>query len=234
MDTLKSDLKRLAEGILVDKLKSIIEAPTKIPQSDRTSNFDAQLPKSRLDPAYAAHLKKLGDISKGVGQWMVKLTQGAKGSTGWNTAAAAGSKAHTLIYDVGKFFGYSFKPWEAVGMASKLGKVAKFLGPAAAIMQVAGLILEEHLEESQRLKFQKARSGTRALYLGNANSVRVIFAKEFEDFLNDFYGPLMKENDRLMDDLQGTNSRRESEQKLFSAISSETLSLIQDIQAADV
>ncbi len=47
-----------------------------------------------------------------------------------------GSGLHQTVLGVGKFVGFKFKPWQAVGIAKNLGNAAKFLGPAMAIVSV--------------------------------------------------------------------------------------------------
>src|SRR5204862_3404203 len=88
------------------------------------------------DSSAGKGIRKAGNVAQGIGDWMVRVSQGGKGISGWGTAAAAGSDAHKVIYNVGKLFGYSFKPWEAAGYASKIAKIGKVLGPVAAILQV--------------------------------------------------------------------------------------------------
>ena len=48
----------------------------------------------------------------------------------------SGSQMHNLVTQVGHFFGKSFKPWEAVHIAAKIGKVTKFLGPILSFVPI--------------------------------------------------------------------------------------------------
>ena len=233
-ETLAGELKRLAEGMLAAKLRSFTERGASSPKPDPEATFAGQTPTERADSAFAARMSKMSNVAQSIGDWMVQITKGTKVASGWGPSAAAGSQAHKVIYDVGKFFGYSFEPWEAAGMAAKIGKIGKVLGPVAAILQVVGQILEEKMEERERIQFQKARSDTRAVFWDSANAVRHVFATHFDAFLNDFYGPLMTETEELMDDMQGAKSKRQSEKKSFQDISAEALVLIEEIQAADV
>lgn len=45
----------------------------------------------------------------------------------------AGSGLHQTVLGVGKFIGFKFKPWQAVGIAKNIGNFAKFLGPIFAV-----------------------------------------------------------------------------------------------------
>jgi hypothetical protein len=60
-----------------------------------------------------------------------------------------GSGMHRSVLTVGKFVGFKFKPWQAVGIAKNLGNAAKFLGPALGIATV-GVELLQIQQEQQR------------------------------------------------------------------------------------
>ena len=63
----------------------------------------------------------------------------------------AGSGLHKSVLTVGKFVGFKFKPWQAVGIAKNIGNAAKFLGPAMALVS-AGLEIHASRQEHQREK----------------------------------------------------------------------------------
>jgi hypothetical protein len=161
---------------------------------------------------------------------MVRVSTGSKGISGWGIKAAVSSPAHKVIYDTGKFFGYAFKPWEAAGYASKLAKIGKVLGPIAAILQVFGQIIEEKMEDDERVKFQSARTETRAIFRDGAVAVRQEFLAQFESFLNDFYGGMQSETDRLTSEIIGGRDQRNGEGSNFNKIAEEAASLIEEIE----
>lgn len=224
--TLKNELGRLAKGDLAAMLhkhgdvEASFESGAKF-RGSATSSSRATV---------AKHLRNSVDIAKSVGDWMVNVSRGSKGISGWSKAAAAGSDAHKAIYDVGKLFGYSFKPWEAAGYASKIAKVGKVLGPIAAVLQVVGQVLEEKMEDDERVKFQNARSETRAIFRDGAAGVRKEFIAQFESFLNDFYGNMQSEADRLADDMAEARSSRSAEESDFAEVAMRASALIAEIE----
>ena len=161
---------------------------------------------------------------------MQRVSTGSRGISGWGKMAAVGSDAHNVIYDAGKFFGYAFKPWEAAGFASKLSQIGKVLGPLASILQVAGQILEENMEEKERVKFQSARTETRAVFRDGAVAVRQLLLQQFEAFLNDFYGSMQSETDRLAAEITSDRNNRSSESSDFNKIAVKAELLIKEIQ----
>ena len=64
----------------------------------------------------------------------------------------AGSGLHQTVLTVGKFIGFKFKPWQAVGIAKNIGNAAKFLGPALAIVSIGIDCFQMHQEKRARKK----------------------------------------------------------------------------------
>jgi hypothetical protein len=69
----------------------------------------------------------------------------------------AGSSLHQGVLTVGKFVGFKFKPWQAVGVAKKIGNAAKFLGPVLAIASVAVDAYEMQQEQEREKQMADAR-----------------------------------------------------------------------------
>lgn len=229
--TLKDELRRLADGDLAAMLRKETDVEARFKGVSGNQSFEGKSAGSE-DPSVAENLRKAGDVAKGIGAWMVRFSQGTKGISGWGKAAAAGSDAHKVIYDLGKLFGYSFKPWEAAGYASKIAKIGKILGPIAAILQVVGQVLEEKMEDDERAKFQSARTETRAIFRDGAGAVRQQFLAQLETFLNDFYGSMQSETDSLVAEMSGARSRRSKESSHFGKIAEEATALIGEIEEA--
>jgi len=221
-ETLKNELNRLAEGDLAVMLRNETDVPTRF---ETETEFKGVFTGKNIS-SVAEKLRKTGEIARGVGNFMIHSSIGSKGISGWSSVAAAGSDAHKLIYSVGKLFGYSFKPWEAVGYASKIAKFGKILGPIAAGLQVAAQFAEEKREDAEAAKFKKARTDTRALFLDGAGAIQQQFIAQFEAFLNDFYGSMQSETDRLMTEMNDTRLQRNSEAATFGRIAEEATILI--------
>ena len=81
-----------------------------------------------------------------------KLSSMSNVSSLSGVAQASGSQMHTVVYSVGKFFGHNFKPWEAVGIAAKIGKIGKFGVPVAATVITIGLDIKQKRDEEKRMK----------------------------------------------------------------------------------
>ena len=62
----------------------------------------------------------------------------AKASQGFlRSMDVAGSELHQVVYQVGKFVGFKFKPFQAVNFAKGIANVAKVVGPLLAVASIA-------------------------------------------------------------------------------------------------
>ena len=231
---LADELKRLNDSTLAARLRSITgssEAGVKGSTSGKQGAWQGVKPSGEgVERESASRIQKLSDVVGNIGSLMVQFTKGTRAVSGWGPAAAAGSQAHKLIYGVGKFFGASFKPWQAARIASNFGKIGRVLGPLGAVLQVFGQITEERMEESERIKLNNARSDTRALYWDSASDVRTQFASEFEQFMEDFYQPLVSETEAMILAMEDASSHRGEEAIQFQKIATSALALIEQIQ----
>ncbi|SKB15615.1 Protein containing N-terminal predicted GTPase domain (fragment) [Planktothrix sp. PCC 11201] len=99
------------------------------------------------------------------------LKTGAEGFL--HSIDVAGSSLHQAVLEVGKFVGFKFKPWQAVGIAKDIGNVASFLGPALALVSVGVEAWEMHNEHQRQQKMADIRR--------DITSHFQVIAKDLED-----------------------------------------------------
>lgn len=104
-----------------------------------------------------------------------------------------GSNLHQSVLAVGKFVGFKFKPWQAVGVAKTLGNFAKFLGPIAAIGSVGIELIQmqrEHQREKEMADIRRdITSQFQALAEGLENQIEV----QLREFEKQVYGEIEKQ-----------------------------------------
>ena len=152
----------------------------------------------------------------------LKIPGGAGGLRGVDVV---GGNLHNSVRQAGKFIGYKFKPWEAVGIAKNLGNAARFLGPAVAVV---GLAAELHSQNEERKCEQEKIN------------VRRDIQKQFQDLSVDIksqiQGQLLEFEQQMYDDIQSLiDLAREDREFAISTNSShqEALTSIrQDLNAA--
>jgi BMFP domain-containing protein YqiC len=84
----------------------------------------------------------------------------------------AGSSLHQGVVAVGKFVGFKFKPWQAVGIAKNIGNAARFLGPALALVSVGIDVLQIQQEQQRERQMADVRRDITSPVSGNSQRFR--------------------------------------------------------------
>lgn len=161
-DQLRSDFKDLE-----DSLSALAKAPMAKQVMESLGVVD---PVSGVSPnGCAPTVRNPGDekpfnlkLGKGVTEHAQKgLSLLAKSAVGKSAkeglSGVSGSVLHNSVKKVGELIGYKFKAWEAVKIADKLGKGAKFLGPVMAAAGVGMQVYSDYQESNNEVKQTAAR-----------------------------------------------------------------------------
>jgi ethanolamine utilization protein EutP (predicted NTPase) len=99
----------------------------------------------------------------------------------------AGSQGHQIVFQVGKFFGTKFKPWQAVNIAKNVANVCKWIGPILSFASLALDCSEVAKESSNAKKIADAKRSCYNEFLTIANNIENEFIKNFEEFKRSSY-----------------------------------------------
>jgi tRNA U34 5-carboxymethylaminomethyl modifying GTPase MnmE/TrmE len=194
-------------------------------------HFDpSRLPETQLGEVpkiEPSGLKAGADVAQNIGGMLANWAAGPKAGGGFLSAAqAAGGEAHRFVYDVGKFFGKNFKPWEAVKWAQWLGNVGKALGVAGQILSVVAEIHDEIQDQKRQLELAGHRNDCRAQFREMAASLRSAFETQYKEYeqvqFDAEIGALRSILGQIVSDL----SSRSGESKAFTAIAAKADELI--------
>ncbi|VXD12613.1 GTPase [Planktothrix paucivesiculata] len=167
------DVRQEFETVFQDNLVQSFVACLDKNQTVSANNVSAGIDMERLK-VQVTWIKAIGETA---GVQVSKLATnnflktGAEGFL--HSIDVAGSSLHQAVLEVGKFVGFKFKPWQAVGIAKDIGNVASFLGPILALASV-GVDLVEMQKENQR---QQQMADSRR----NITSQFQVIAKDLED-----------------------------------------------------
>jgi len=123
-------------------------------------------------------VKDLGTFAKGFAINPEALKAGEKG-----LKLAVNGDAHKVIYKVGKFFGYKFKPWEAVKYADKIGKIGNILSKLGPIIALMGAAFEEYQEKKYEEEIQKAKIKIKNNYYEIADDIKHSILNQFNELV---------------------------------------------------
>lgn len=147
-------------------------------------------------------------------------------------AQASGSQMHNIVYNVGKFFGHNFKPWEAVNMAAKIGKFAQYGIPVITTTVSIGLEIKQSRDEEKRRKeIRAARDKFEASVRSNIKNIRRQLEYEVRSSIIDNYDNKLNEIDSMKIELGRTISHNKTIQEKISTLNNLYDSFITRINA---
>lgn len=134
------------------------------------------------------------------------VSAGAKG-----LKAVSGSNAHKTIYNVGKFFGHNFKPFEAVKYADKVAKIGSIVGKVAIVLPFLVAGYEEYAETKYAEKIKEERQKIRQSYDEIANNVKTSFQRQFDKFVAESYDVELSNTTTIIQGIRNSDNLKEEE-----------------------
>ena len=105
----------------------------------------------------------------------------------------AGSGLHQTVLTVGKFIGFKFKPWQAVGIAKNIGNAAKFLGPALAVVSIGVDCFQMHQEREREKQMADIRCDITSQFQKIGKDLENQIELQLWEFEQQVYGEIEKQ-----------------------------------------
>ena len=155
------------------------------------SGIDVAHPKQTDNTTLRHNLDALNEVLQKGSNGYLNLAgvAGASGKVG--SFQVAGSTAHTGIYTIGKFFGYKFRPWEAVKLTKNIANVAKFVGPALALVGVILDAYDLYTQQENERKLIAEQNKYATTFKELATDIEQQFEHEFEAYSATVYTPAL-------------------------------------------
>ena len=135
----------------------------------------------------------------------------------------SGSPGHSAILAIGRTFGHSFRPWEAVRLTQTLGRAAGVLGIAATVLGVALEVKEEVDLRKREQEVLEARQDVRAEFDRIASVVEREALENTEAAIRELLGDPLEAITKARDELnavrQERNERLERLNRVVEAVS---------------
>jgi len=211
---------------LEEELKNLTTTP--IALSLNKSNLKIEFNKDiQLNQFDSQSFTKVSEVINGIGEFSTKFATNPEASKLGleGLKKVAGSDAHKTVYEVGKFFGKNFKPYEAVKMADKIGKVGTFLSKISVFLPLITAGIEEYQERKYEKELLEAKNEVRKSYAEVANEVRNNFLKQFNKFLEETYNYEIENTTQLLNIVREEDETNKKEIKELKELL-ENLSII--------
>lgn len=195
-------------------------------------NLDARINSPSISLEERKNLEKQKTFLNYLSEGGAKIAQmSGVNSLNGGISQAAGSQAHTMIYNVGKFFGHKFKPWEAVKTASTLGKVAKFGIPVVTTLASIGLdFYTKNKEEKRAKEIVVAKNQLNADLHSKIKSIRCEIEKNFNLSVITNYKDKLEEVDRMKMEISNSMSKNENIKKALLELDAEYVDFIEIVE----
>ena len=162
--------------------------------------------------------------------FLAKSAVGDASKTGLKSVS--GSTLHTAIKEIGGFFGYKFKAWEAVKIAEKIGKGAKFLGPAMAIFGVGMQVYDDYQQSEHEKEIRKIKRDIRKNFKDYSDSVRKSIDAQVEKLLDKGFDQSIVNIDEALQEIRAQSVDKSDSANALRAELAEVTKLREEIQSA--
>ncbi len=189
VESIRQEVEEVLQGNLVKTFVACLEKSQNVSAQNLNSAMDVERIKGQVN-----WLKDIGETAG------VKLTDLATRGFAKTSAQqgflrsmdVAGSGLHQGVLAVGKFVGFKFKPWQAVGVAKNIGNAAKFLGPVLAIASVAVDAYEMQQEQQREKQMADARREITSQFQAIAKDLENQVEIQLWQFEGQVYGEIEK------------------------------------------
>lgn len=207
LSSLQLELDVLMQSELARTLLNQDSINVKINSSINLKGFDKERVNSGIDilNKFSNFAKEFATNSKAV------ESAGKAGKVLAGLKTASGSEAHKVIYSTGKFFGKKFKPYEAVKIASKFGKIGSIVAKATMVLPFLVAGFEEYQEYNYAKKIKVERQKIRQSYEEIATSIKESFQTQFDEFLEESYRIEIGNTKEIIDGIRNSEKMNDKE-----------------------
>lgn len=174
----------------------------------------------------------LGYIGVSLSKAVTKLAMGPAAKEGATLTLKSVSRSvlHKTVYKVGKFFGKSFKPWEAVKAARLIAKISKFIGPLSALIDIILTFHSDSKEQERRQEIIKAKNVIRDHYNNLASDIKNELWNILNEIVKNYFGEL---DGKVLEAMEWMRGKQHTAGEFISRIDdlcSRVKALIEEIQ----
>ncbi|MBW4565833.1 MAG: 50S ribosome-binding GTPase [Mojavia pulchra JT2-VF2] len=188
VEDIRQEVEEFLQGNLVQTFITCLEKRQSISADSVNSDMDLERIKSQIN-----WLKDIGEKAGVEVSNFAKreLLSTASSSGGFlRSMDVAGSGLHQTVLAVGKFVGFDFKPWQAVGIAKNIGNAAMFLGPAVALISLATDAYTAQQEQQREKQMADVRSDITSQFQAIAKDLENQIESQLREFEQQVYGEI--------------------------------------------
>lgn len=186
VESIQHEIEGVLQSNLVQTFVACLEKSQYVSAQNMGSGMDVEQIKGKVNL-----LKGIGETA-GVQLGTLATRSFAKtASQGmFRSMDVVGGGLHQGVIAVGKFAGFKFRPWQAVGIAKNIGNAAKFLDPALAVVSVGVDLLQMQQEQQQEKQMADIRSDITSQFQTIAKNLESQVEKQLRELETQVYGEI--------------------------------------------
>ena len=179
-------------------------------------------------------LKKASDISSKLGEFLIRQSFTAKAgnfSELFKLEHYSGTAMHDAVKVIGKFFGKSFKPWEAVKWTRQVANVGRGVLVVGTVLTFILQIKEDTDAAQLERDLRESRSAVRSGFNDAAHAIEMHFDKATNAYVTSTLTSEIENVDNQLEELRGMQRTRSDLFDGLVALLEQTRSMIRDLHA---
>ena len=195
-----------------------------------------RIEQASISPEAMKNLKKASDISSKLGEFLVRNSFTSKtGTLGglFKLNQYSGTATHGAVKAIGKFFGKSFKPWEAVKWTRTVANVGRVFAVAGTVLTFVLQIKEDADAAQLEVDLRESRSAVRSGFNDAAHVIEMHFDKATQSFVSSAISSEIENVDSQLDELRNLQQTRSDLFQNLLGLLEETRELIKSIHSTE-
>ena len=186
-----------------------------------------------IDPEVLSKAKQGADVTHRLGQFLVKHSfNPTDGASLFKLGQYSGTATHSMVKDIGHFFGKSFKPWEAVKWARIISNVGRVLNVAGFVLSIVLQLKEDADAAKMEQELRESRTAVRAGFGEVAHAVELHFDEATNTYVDETIGKRIAEVDEQLEELRNMQQSRSELFQELTGLLEDTRSLISEMHAS--
>lgn len=193
-----------------------------------------RIKEAHITPETMSKLKKTSDISSKLGEFLLKNSFTPKTNTLSDLLKLnqySGTPGHGTLKAIGKFFGKSFKPWEAVKWGRTAANVGRGFAVAGTILNIAIQIKEDAAAAQRERDLRESRSEVRNLFNDCAHTIEMHYDKITRAYVADTLTAEIEAVDKKLAELRDMKQSRNTLFQSLLGLLEETRVMIRNLHA---
>ena len=176
-----------------------------------------------------------GHATRQLGEFLIKNSFDPKATTFrgmFKLNQYSGTATHSMVKKIGRFFGKSFKPWEAAKWARKIANAGRVLAVVGDILSFIAQIKEDADAVKRERDLREGRTAVRAGFDERADAVELHYDKATGTYVDQTIGQRIAEIDEELEELRNMQQSRSDLFQELNRLLEETKRLISEMHSS--